>query len=165
MQRSMHGRFREIGLRMFLRRQEPRAGSMTALAILFALAFFALLLSRVHFHFSFNLTISKAQTLRPSSAKTSKGQDGLSGGARRLSFPAQSSRDRDSRERPAIQSIRDAGVQKTLDAARAVAEGEVASALVNLGCKPQKAREVAKKAIEQGKDFESRVRWAIQNAA
>jgi hypothetical protein len=26
-------------------------------------------------------------------------------------------------------------------------------------------REVAKKAIQQGKDFDSRLKWAIQNAA
>jgi hypothetical protein len=98
---------------------------MTALAVFCALAFFALLVSRVHFHFSFNLTISR---------RGSTGQIHAS------------------RSRAKIRR----------------AEGgsdQVASALVNLGCKPQKAREVAKKAIEQGKDFESRVRWAIQNAA
>jgi hypothetical protein len=150
----MHGSFREIGLRMFLRRQEPRAGGMTALAILFALAFFALLVSRVHFHFSFNLTISRRGATEQIHASRSRAKIRRAEGGSDLE-----------RSLPAVQSIRDSGVQKTLEAARAVAEGEVASALVNLGCKPQKAREVAKKAIEQGKDFESRVRWAIQNAA
>jgi hypothetical protein len=124
------------------------------LIALLLIALVALLVSRVHFHFSFNLTISRRGATEQIHASRSRAKIRRAEGGSDLG-----------RSLPAVQSIRDSGVQKTLEAARAVAEGEVASALVNLGCKPQKAREVAKKAIEQGKDFESRVRWAIQNAA
>ena len=132
---------------------------MTALAILFALAFFTLLLSRVHFHFSFNLTISRSSLKGPATIANPAGERAR--GRRRDPAVTMEAAETASQ----VRSIRDSGVQKTLETARAVAEGEVASALVNLGCDKQKAREVARKAIEQGKDFESRVRWAIQNAA
>lgn len=45
------------------------------------------------------------------------------------------------------------------------AQSEIASALVNLGCKKEKAAQVAKQALGQGKDFDGQMRWALQNAA
>jgi hypothetical protein len=117
---------------------------MTAIAVLFATAFVILLVVRVHFHFSFNVTIS-----RRGADQKAKIRRGIGGG-----WPSP----------PPVLSIKDSGVTKAL-AARAVAEEEVCSALLNLGCAKQKAREVAKLAIEQGKDFDSRLRWAIRNAA
>jgi Holliday junction resolvasome RuvABC DNA-binding subunit len=53
--------------------------------------------------------------------------------------------------RPAVRSISE------------LQESELVSALVNLGCRKEKAQEVARKA--QGSDFDSRLKWAIQNAA
>jgi hypothetical protein len=130
---------------------ELKEGVMTALCILLALGFLALLFSRIHFHFSFNLTISRSKTTprygaMPVGGKQRRGN--LGGGSL-----------------PAVRSISDPGVTKTLEAAKAVAEGEVCSALVNLGCDKQKARELAKQAMQNGKDFDSRIRWAIQRAA
>jgi hypothetical protein len=130
-------------------------GSMTALAILFALAFLALLISRIHFHFSFNLTISRSDRLTPGNRKSMAiGRD-----ARRENAALPKV------EAPAVRSISDPGVTRTLEAARRSAEADIVSSLVNLGCDRQKAREVAKRAMEQGKDFDTRIKWAIQNAA
>jgi Holliday junction resolvasome RuvABC DNA-binding subunit len=124
-------------------------GSMTALAILFALAFLALLISRIHFHFSFNLTISRSQRAQRVSGRDARREN--------AALPKV--------EAPAVRSISDPGVTRTLEAARRSAEADIVSSLVNLGCDRQKAREVAKRAMEQGKDFDTRIKWAIQNAA
>ena len=47
----------------------------------------------------------------------------------------------------------------------APAESEIAAALVNLGCKPKKAREVAAKVVPAGGDFDAMLRRAIAAAA
>ncbi len=121
-----------------------------------AAALVGLFFSRLHFHFSFNLTISREPKLRhgkigdPVQEREAKRQAGNLGGT-----PS------------AVRSIRQCDdVSKRLEAARASAEADLSSALVNLGVTKQKAAEVAKKAIVQGgKDFDGRLRWAIQNAA
>jgi hypothetical protein len=67
---------------------------------------------------------------------------------------------------PAVRSIRQRDdVSKRLQTAEKAVESDLSSALIGLGCDKQKAREVAKKAIVQAPDFDSRLRWAIQNAA
>lgn len=40
---------------------------------------------------------------------------------------------------------------------------EIRSALVNLGCKMARASQIAEAAMTQGTDFDSRLRWALQN--
>lgn len=119
------------------------------LLITVALAFFGLLFSRLHFHFSFNLTISRSPKM------TRKGN---------------MSRDREagrevSSVTPAVRSIRDSSVTAALKAASDRAESDIRSALLNLGCEKGKASDVARKAMGQGKDFTTRLQWAIQNAA
>ena len=47
----------------------------------------------------------------------------------------------------------------------AAEESDIASALVNLGAKREKAKAVAHQAIEKGSDWDSRMKWALQNAA
>jgi hypothetical protein len=69
-------------------------------------------------------------------------------------------------DKSVIRSISDSSVTKALEAARLSAEVDLCSALINLGCGKLKALEVAKRAmIEGGKDFDSRLKWAIQKAA
>jgi hypothetical protein len=119
-----------------------------------AAALVGLFFSRLHFHFSFNLTISRSLKFNaPTRAgdREAKRQAGNLGGG----TPS------------AVRSIRQCDdVSRRLEAARASAEADLSSALVNLGVTKQKAGEVAKRAIVQGgKDFDSRFRWAIQNAA
>jgi hypothetical protein len=110
---------------------------------LLSVAFLVLLSSRVHFHFSFNLTISRCAS-RQNGRKVS----GLSGRG-----PGSDS----GRALPAIQDIG--------ERARKAAEADLQSALVNLGMQHQQAVLLAGKAMQQGKDFDSRIRWAIRNAA
>ena len=117
---------------------------MTAVCILFALAFCVLLLSRLHFHFSFNLTISR-------DPKVNSRKPMRSGEAKRAEFPGEG--------KPPVRSIR-----PTDDPGRH-AESGLCSALVNLGVKRQKAVEVAKKAMQQANNFDSRLKWAVRNAA
>lgn len=111
---------------------------MTVLCVLLAIAFAGLLLSRIHFHFSFNLTISRDPKFN-STRKSPTGSRGRSAGGAVTS--------------PAV-PIRPS--QEELD---------IVSALVNLGCEKSKAPMVASAAMKQGKDFDSRVKWAVQNAA
>jgi hypothetical protein len=102
------------------------------------IAFAGLLVSRIHFHFSFNLTISRSKeghVVRPVLR-------GGKRGVRAVTVP------------PAVQSIR-----PSQD------EADLVSALLNLGCEKGKALKVAKAAMGQGVDFDSRVKWAVQNAA
>ena len=130
---------------------------MTALCILFALAFFVLLLSRIHFHFSFNLTISrdpKFNSRKPTGSGGAKRRVEISGevpsGVRSIDQCLQAARKQ---------------AESELEAARKHAESDLCSALVNLGVKRQKAVEVAKKAMQQADDFDSRLKWAVRNAA
>lgn len=48
---------------------------------------------------------------------------------------------------------------------RAEEKSDIASALRNLGCKKEKAQSVAHQAIGKGTDWDSRLKWALQNAA
>jgi len=43
-------------------------------------------------------------------------------------------------------------------------ESDIASALMNLGAKREKAKAVAHQAIKKGSDWDSRMKWALQNA-
>jgi hypothetical protein len=117
---------------------------MTALCILLALSLGALLFSRIHFHFSFDLTISKSALLPPAAGAPRKSNAVRSGGT----SPNKS-----------VAVIRDSS------AARRSAEADLSSALINLGCEGKKAQSVAKQAMEQGKDFDTRLKWALSNAA
>lgn len=114
-------------------------------------AFAGLLVSRIHFHFSFNLQVSRSQTLRPSSAKTSKGQVRPVAGS--------------STPRPFPQETGTAGRDRLRSIRPSQDEADLVSALLNLGCEKGKALKVAKAAMGQGGDFDSRVKWAVQNAA
>lgn len=123
--------------------------------IIFVLAacLVALFFSRIHFHFSFNLSISK------SSAKS-----GGNAGCRLR--PNGGDRSRKVR-RASLNSRGDGGVPvvRSIEAVGNVQEAELISALVNLGCPRQKSQELAKEAIGKGSDFDSRIKWALQNAA
>jgi len=112
---------------------------MTALCALLVCAFVALLFSRIHFHFSFNLTVSrdpKVNSTRKSSTGSGKRRAEISG------------------EVPPAVAIR-----PSQD------EADLASALLNLGCEKKKALDVARSAMFHGQDFDTRIKWAMQNAA
>jgi hypothetical protein len=110
-----------------------------------ASALVGLFFSRVHFHFSFNCTVSRSANLRSLPGK------------RRAEI---------SGEVPPVRSIRQhEDVTKVLQAAQDSVEADLTSALVNLGCSLPKASQVAKKAMGEGKDFDSRLQWALRNAA
>jgi len=111
-------------------------------------AFVILLFSRVHFHFHF--TFGMQVTRKPSRKAARPRPVEISG-----EVP------------PAARSIRqerDIYFNDT-DTARSRAAAEITSALINLGMPQAKARKLAEKAMEQGRDFDSRIRWAMQNAA
>ncbi len=120
------------------------------LIALLSIALVALLVSRIHFHFSFSFTISrsaKAPLTVPGKKRTA------------AKIPGEESR-------PAVRSIRQhEDVTKVLKAAQDSVEADLTSALVNLGCALPKASQVAKKAMAEGKDFDSRLQWAVRNAA
>jgi hypothetical protein len=119
-----------------------------------ASALLGLFFSRIHFHFSFNLTISRQG--RPTAVKSMAAKREAKRRGNNTSGEV---------EAPAVRSISDRGVTKALEAAKSSVEADLYSALLNLGCKAQKAREVASKAILQAPDFDGRLKWAIQNAA
>ena len=123
---------------------------MTVLCVLLALSLGALLFSRIHFHFSFNLTISRSNDAHVDRA-------GLRARKARREGTVEGS--------PAVRSIRDSSVTSAIEAARRSAEADLSSALINLGCRKEKADSVAKQAMEQGKDFDTRLKWALSNAA
>ena len=112
---------------------------MTVVAVLLALTLMALLFSRIHFHFSFSLRLE-----RPTARK---------------SKPMATRREAKRRELcsvvPAVRSISESDR----------AESDIRSALLNLGCEKGKAIQVAQMAMGQGKDFDSRLQWALRNAA
>lgn len=126
---------------------------MIGLCIVLALAFMGLLFSRIHFHFSFNLSISRQAGIDTQRSKSGK--------VRRVcASPLQS--------RPkglAVRSISDPSVTAALKSAADRAEKDLISALVGLGCEKGKALQVAKRAMRQSSDFDSRLKWAVQNAA
>jgi len=134
---------------------------MLALCIILAALLIVLLFSRIHFHFRFTLQVrreSGSRRERPTPRSTS----GLSV-ATRLDdkrggvMPGEAASPR---------LVQDPSVSRALEAARESCEADLASALMNLGVKGQKAKEVAKKAImEGGQDFDSRLKWALRNAA
>jgi hypothetical protein len=148
---------------------------MTALCVILALSLGALLFSRIHFHFSFNLTISRLHSASGNRGLTPRSrrdrQDGpLSGRSGQMAMGTTENTRRGNTsgevEAPAVRSIKDSSVTKALEAARLSAEVDLCSALINLGCGKLKALEIAKRAmIEGGRDFDSRLKWAIQKAA
>src|ERR1700735_3372916 len=100
-----------------------------AIIIILTLSLGALLFSRIHFHFSFNLTISRDSKFNS-----------------RLKTPPTGSREAKRREKPrppAVRSIRDSSVTSAIEAARRSAEADLSSALINLGCRKERADMVA----------------------
>jgi hypothetical protein len=127
-----------------------------AIMIVLTLSLGALLFSRIHFHFSFNLTISRDSKFNSRLKTPPSG----SGKTRRENAALPKV------EAPAVRSIRDSSVTSAIEAARRSAEADLSSALINLGCRKEKAESVAKRAmVEGGKDFDSRLKWALTNAA
>lgn len=121
------------------------------IALLIA-AFVALLFSRIHFHFSFNLTVSrKAETerSRKGGGRTPQQRGRLDTNANRATI----------REKAAGTSVPAVAIRPSQD------EADLASALLNLGCEKKKALDVARSAMFHGQDFDTRFRWAMQNAA
>jgi hypothetical protein len=136
-----------------------------AIIIALSIALVGLFFSRIHFHFSFRVDMTRSSRLHSASRH---GREEASVSVRRPQMAmgtAGSRKAGTSGEAPAIRSISDKGVTKALEAAKHAAECDVSSALVNLGCERQKARELAKQAMEQGEDFDSRIKWAISRAA
>lgn len=141
---------------------------MAALCIVLALALVGLLFSRIHFHFSFRVDFTRSSRLHSASRdrvrqQLSPRREGL--GSQMAMGTAGSMKAGTSGEAPAVRSISDRGVTKALEAARFAAECDLSSALVNLGVARQKARELAKRAMPEGEDFDSRFKWAVQHAA
>jgi hypothetical protein len=125
------------------------------LIVALAIAFLALLISRIHFHFSFDLTISRRGATDTTPLGASRAT--IRRERERAACPGEAL--------PAIHSIQDRGVTKALETASASAEADLASALVNLGCKRPKACVIAKLAMQQASDFDGRLKWAIRQAA
>jgi len=117
---------------------------------LLATAFLSLLISRIHFHFGFTLTISR------SPKTTRKGN---------MSREPEAKRRATTSEAPAVRSIQDRGVTKALETASASIEADLTSALQNLGCDRKKAQQLAKLAMVHASDFDGRLKWAIWMAA
>lgn len=66
--------------------------------------------------------------------------------------------------RVAEPAVRTTAVPKPRPAAAPITEAaEIRSALVNLGCQMARASRIAEAAMDQGTDFDSRLRWALQN--
>lgn len=121
-----------------------------AIIIALTLSLGALLFSRIHFHFSFNLTMSKSALLPPAAGAPRKSNAVRSG---------------ETSPNKSVSVIRDSSVASAIEAAKRSAEADLSSALINLGCEGKKAQSVAKQAMEQGKDFDTRLKWALSNAA
>jgi hypothetical protein len=123
------------------------------LIFLLASALVGLFFSRMHFHFSFNFTISR-------SAKAPLNVPGKARTAGKILGEE---------SRPAVRSISHQERMKSMQAAFVPSgnkqESDLISALMNLGCEKGKALKLAKQAIGQAPDFEGRVKWALQNAA
>jgi hypothetical protein len=133
------------------------------LNILLGALLVALFVSRIHFHFHFSLEMSRESksrwqnpTPRTTAGKYTETRREKAG----AEIPGEVLR------RPSkIQHVADPGVEVAIDQQRKQAEADIASALVNLGMEKLKARKVASEAMGQGKDFDSRVRWAINQGA
>jgi hypothetical protein len=159
-----------------------------AIIIILTLSLGALLFSRIHFHFSFNLTISRSEKaiVRQQSGKARRENAALPkveapAVRHSLTEPATMANLADERtterrgdpgvtsgfqSKSRLRSIRDSGVTSAIEAAKRSAEADLSSALINLGCRKEKAESVAKRAmVEGGKDFDSRLKWALANAA
>ena len=117
------------------------------------IAFAGLLVSRIHFHFSFNLTISRrgAETVRS-----------RKGGGR---SPQQRGSFDTNANRATIQREKTAGILQVPAVRSSQDEADLVSALLNLGCEKGTALKVAKAAMAQGQTFDSRFLWAVQNVA
>jgi len=123
-----------------------------------ASALVGLFFSRLHFHFSFNLTISRRGATEPNHASSSRAT------IRRVA--KQTAGEISGEVPPAVRSIRQADdVSKRLQQAKDRAESDIFSALLNLGCEKGKAQNIARSAMGQGKDFDTRLTWALQHAA
>ena len=117
-------------------------------------ALIVLFFSRIHFTFSLN--ISRRERPAPNSGRhmATRGQRGgriHEGGDVRPISHERTMRQLTAEFQPNEMSQRD--------------ETQIISALVNLGCNQQKARGVAQRAIRQGSDFDSSLKWALRNAA
>lgn len=135
-----------------------------AIIITLSIALVGLLFSRIHFHFSFRVDFTRSSRLH--SAPVTRRESAFASGRSQMAMgTAGSMKAGTSGEAPAVRSISDRGVTKALEAARFAAECDLSSALVNLGVTRQKARELAKAAMPEGEDFDSRFKWAIARAA
>jgi hypothetical protein len=136
--------------------------------LVFALAsaLVGLLFSRIHFHFSFSVDLTKSSRLHSAPKPRRERETRSSEVSRSMAMGTAGKEAGDSGGAPAVRSIRQYDdVSKRLEAARRTAEGDISSALANLGMPAQKARELAKKAMEQGEDFDARIKWAMANVA
>ena len=130
----------------------------------------ALFVSRTHFHFHFSLEMSRESKSRwqsPTPQSLGKytetrrdGQGALPGEGRR---PARIQAIADLGV-TAVRAIADSRVTAQIDQARKKAQSDIESALVNLGVEKRKAGRIAAESLGEGKDFEGRIKWAINRA-
>ncbi len=128
----------------------------------------ALFVSRTHFHFHFSLEMSREtksrwqsptpQSLGKYTETRRDGQGALPGEGRRPARTAIADRI------TAVRAIADSRVTAQIDQARKKAQSDIESALVNLGVEKRKAGRIAAESLGEGKDFESRIKWAINRA-
>ena len=143
-----------------------------AIIIGLLIALVGLFFSRIHFHFTFRLDLTRSNRLHSASGKGGRELPGRredkAGVTSRSPHMAMGTVGKEAGvpgTAPAVRSISDPDVTKALQAARTAAEGDIASALQNLGYDRLKARKLAGQAMLQGEDFDSRVKWAIKHAA
>lgn len=135
------------------------------IVVALGIAFVALLGSRVHFHFSLNLTISRRGAETVLSRK-----GGVRDPRQRDSFDANANRATIRRE--PVRSLA-SGADRQQKAGKVSGEAspsqlaDLKSALVNLGCRKQQAAAIAARAIESAPDadFDVLLKWAIREAA
>src|ERR1700689_456818 len=141
-----------------------------AIIIALTLALGTLLVSRIHFHFSFNLAVTRSAAQSGDNAGYRLRPNGRGDRSRNSSvLPPETAGAWNSPRSGGTSpnkssSIRDLGVTKALEAASHRAELDIASALVNLGCQSQRAQNIARDAMGEAKDFDGRLRWAIGKA-
>jgi hypothetical protein len=127
------------------------------LIFVLASALVGLFFSRLHFHFSFNLSISRRGATELIHASSSRAK---------IRRGKPTAGEISGEVTPAVRSIRQADdVSKRLQVAKDKAESDIFSALLNLGCEKGKAQNIARSAMGEGKDFTSRLTWAVQHAA
>ena len=141
---------------------------MTVLCIILALALVGLFFSRIHFHFTFGVDLTRSSRLHSAARPLRRGSDGRErkpGLAPRSAHMAMGTAGKEAGVSGGAPAVRTITREFALQSARDASERDLCSALVNLGMDKKKAVSIAKAAMVEGEDFDSRFQWAVKNAA